>query len=187
MTRSPHVLGIDEGPFVKGQTAPVTVVAALCQGASLLESVARTDFPVDGAEVTAFLVEWIGGLRVRAALQGIVLGGITFAGLGIIDVRVLSDSLRAPVLITTRRPPDNLRLGQALEAAGLYDRFAIAERSPEALRTDEGIYLAHAGCDRDAALGLLRATRGKAKLPEPLRIAHLIATACVRGESHGRV
>ena len=187
MTRRPHVLGIDEGPFLKGQSERVPVVAALCEGASLLEAVARTDFPVDGAGATEFLVEWIGGLRVLASLQGIALGGITFAGLGIVDVRALSEALRTPVLVVTRRPPDNARLRQALEAAGLLERFAIAERSPEALGTDTGIYLAHAGCDREGALALLRATQGKAKLPEPLRIAHLIATAYVRGESHGRV
>ena len=187
MTRSPHVLGIDEGPFVKGQAERVPVVAALCEGASVLEAVARTDFPVDGEGATEFLIEWIGGLRVVSALQGIALGGITFAGLGIVDVRALSDALAAPVLVVTRRPPDNLRLRQALEAAGLLERFAVAERSPEAVQGDDGIWLAHAGCERERAQTLLHETRGKAKLPEPLRIAHLIATAYVRGESHGRV
>jgi len=187
MTRSPHVLGIDEGPFVKGQAERVPVVAALCEGASVLEAVARTDFPVDGEGATEFLIEWIGGLRVVSALQGIALGGITFAGLGIVDVRALSDALAAPVLVVTRRPPDNVRLRQALEAAGLLERFAVAERSPEAFQGDDGIWLAHAGCERERAQALLRETRGKAKLPEPLRIAHLIATAYVRGESHGRV
>jgi hypothetical protein len=186
MTPRPHVLGIDEGPFVKGQPERVPVVAALCEGSSLLEAVARTEFPVDGAGATEFLVEWISGLRLLATLQGVALGGITFAGLGIVDVRVLSEAVRAPVLVVTRRPPDNARLRQALEAAGLLERFAIAERSPEAFRTDDGVFLAHAGCDREGALALLRTTRGKAKLPEPLRLAHLIATAYVRGESYGR-
>ncbi len=186
MTRRPHVLGIDEGPFQKGQSARVPVVAALCEVASLLEAVARTDFPVDGPEATQFLVEWIGGLRATSALQGNALGGITFAGLGVVDVRVLSDALAAPVLVVTRRPPDNARLHQALDAAGLLERYAIAERSPRAFRTDDGVWLAFAGCERERAQELLRETRGKAKLPEPLRNAHLIATAYVRGESYGR-
>ena len=187
MIRRPHVLGIDEGPFSKGQAERVPVVAALCEGASVLEAVARSVFPVDGADATEFLVAWIGGLRSVSALQGIALGGITFAGLGIVDVRVLSEALGVPVLIVTRRPPDNARLRQALEAAGLLERFAVAVRSPEAFRTDDGVWLACAGCEREHAQALLRETRGKAKLPEPLRIAHLIATAYVRGESHGRV
>ena len=187
MIRRPHLLGIDEGPFEKGQCEPVPLVAALCEGPDLLEAVARSEFPVDGAGATQFLLEWLGGLRAFPSLQGVALGGITLAGLGLVDVNALSAGLRVPVLVVTRRPPDNVRLRSALEAAGLSERFAIAERSPAAFRTDDGLWLAHAGVDAAAALALLEASRGKAKLPEALRIAHLFATALVRGESQGRV
>ena len=183
----PHVLGIDEGPFTKGQSEPVPLVAALCEGPDLLEAVARNTFSVDGDGATEFLAAWLGGLRVMAGLQAVALGGITLAGLALVDVRALADALRAPVLVVTRRPPDNSRLRDALVAAGLEARFAIAERSPEAFDTGDGIWLAHAGVTRADALALLRASRGKSKLPEALRIAHLVATALVRGESHGRV
>jgi uncharacterized protein len=183
----PHVLGIDEGPFVKGQRAPVPLVAALCEGADLVEGVAQSAFRVDGDDATEFLVHWLHALRMRASVQAIALGGITLAGLGLVDVRALSDALSLPVLVVTRRPPDNARLREALEAAGLSARFAIAERSPPAVATDDGVWLAHAGVTREDALALLRASCGKAKLPEALRIAHLVATALVRGESHGRV
>lgn len=184
--KRPHVLGVDEGPFAKGQLEPVPLVAALCEGADLVEAVAQSSFPVDGDGATEFLARWLGSLRFRPSLQGIALGGITLAGLALVDVRALSDALETPVLVVTRRPPDNARLRQALDAAGLSSRFSIAARSPEALPTGDGIWLAHAGIDRDGALALLRASSGKAKLPEALRIAHLVATALVRGESHGR-
>jgi endonuclease V-like protein UPF0215 family len=55
------------------------------------------------------------------------------------------------------------------------------------VRTDDGLWLAHAGTDADHARALFEASRAKSKLPEALRIAHLIATALVRGESQGRV
>jgi endonuclease V-like protein UPF0215 family len=90
MTRSPHLLGIDEGPFVKGQAERVPVVAALCEGASVLEAVARTDFPVDGAGATEFLVEWIGSLRAVSALQGNHARGSRSPGSASSSVRVLS-------------------------------------------------------------------------------------------------
>jgi len=182
----PHVLGIDEGPFVKGQREPVPLIAALCEGADLLEGVARNAFPVDGDGATEFLAGWLRGLRMRASLQAVALGGITLAGLALVDVRALAEALALPVLVVTRRPPDNARLREALDAAGLSERFAIAERSPAAFDTGDGVWLAHAGVTREDALALLRASRGKAKLPEALRIAHLVATALVRGESHGR-
>ena len=183
----PHLLGIDDGPFVKGQAGAVPIAAALCEGADLLEAVAIGAFPVDGDGATEFLGDWLERLRLRATLQGVALGGITLAGLGLVDVRALAGRLAVPVLVVTRKAPDNARLRAALEAAGCGERFAIAERSPAAERTADGIWLAHAGAERAEALALLHASRGKAKLPEALRIAHLFATAIVRGESHGRV
>jgi hypothetical protein len=47
--------------------------------------------------------------------------------------------------------------------------------------------VAHAGIERDAAEELVRASLRKSRLPEPLRVAHLIARALVTGESRGRV
>lgn len=185
--RRPHLLGVDDGPFVKGQAGAVPIAAALCEGADLLEAVAVAAFPVDGDGATEFLADWLSGLRLCATLQGVALGGITLAGLGVIDVHALSDALAVPVLVVTRKAPDNARLRAALDAAGCGERFAIAARSPEAERTRDGIWLAHAGAERAQALALLEASRAKAKLPEALRIAHLLATAIVRGESHGRV
>jgi len=183
----PHLLGVDEGPFAKGQREPVPLVAALCEGPDLLEAVATSSFPVDGDGATEFLARWLGGLRATAAAQAVALGGITLAGLALVDVAALAESLATPVLVVTRRPPDNARLREALLAAGLGERFPIAERSPPAFATGDGLWLAHAGLSQAEALELLRAARGKAKLPEALRVAHLFATALVRGESHGRV
>ncbi len=48
------------------------------------------------------------------------------------------------------------------------------------------IYEASAGDDTAAATSLVRATLGKSDLPEPLRLAHLIARAIVTGESRGQ-
>jgi len=50
-----------------------------------------------------------------------------------------------------------------------------------------GLYLAAAGVAPAEAAELVRRTVGKSRLPEPLRIAHLVAAALVSGESRGRV
>ena len=113
----PHVLGIDDGPFEKRQRAPVPIVGVMMEGADLVEAVAVTEFPVDGAGATAFLVDWIRGLRLHPTLQGIVLGGITIAGLGVVDIERLSASIEVPTLVVTRRDPANHRLHEAFEAA----------------------------------------------------------------------
>ncbi len=188
MTRHrPHVLGVDDGSFDKGQHEPVPIVGVLMEGHNLMESVALTRFPVDGDGVTEFLAKWIAGLRLHPSLQGVVLGGITIVGLGVIDVPALAGALGVPVLVVTRRDPAQHRLDEALRAAGLTERIEIVARAAPAFQAEAGVWLAHEGIERDAAHALLRATRGKSKLPEALRVAHLIGRALVSGESRGRV
>src|SRR4029453_7854247 len=153
----PPVLGIDDGPFAKRQAQPVPIVGVTMEGADLVESVAVTEFPVDGSDATAFLARFVHGLRARDGLHGVVLGGITIAGLGIVEIEALADSLGRPVLAVNRRSTGRSELARAPPAAGL------------------------GGGPR------LRATLRKARLPEPLRVAHLLARALVMGQSRGRV
>ena len=183
----PHVLGIDDGPFEKHASDAVPIVGVMMEGADLVEAVARTDFPVDGDGVTAFLGDWVEGLRCRPALQGVLFGGITIAGLAVLDVEALAKRLGVPVVVVNRRDPANHRLAHALESAGLAERLAIVERTPAAFPLEGGrLYVAAAGCDRAAATALVTATRRKSDLPEPVRIAHLVARAILTGESRGR-
>ena len=183
----PHVLGIDDAPFDKGQRDPVPIVAVMMEGADLVEAIAIGAFPVDGAGATDFLADWIPSLRVFASVQAIVLGGITIAGLGLIDIASLSKRLNLPVLSVTRRDPAVSQLASALESAGLSERLPIAAGAPRAFRLGDGLFVARAGATREDAARLVEATLRKSRFPEPLRIAHLVARALVTGESRGRV
>jgi len=181
-----HLLGIDDGPFEKFDDADVPVVAVMMEGADLVEAVATQRFPVDGAAATEFLARWIGGLRCRPALQGVLLGGVTLAGLGVVDVPELATALELPVLNVNRKRPGNDALREALAKAGLSERFAAVVRAPEPVEAAPGLWVGAAGLDAQEACAWARAACGKSNLPEPLRLAHLIATALGNGESHGR-
>lgn len=158
----------------------------MMEGPDLVESVAITHFPVDGDGATEFLGAWIADLRLRPALQAIVLGGITIAGLGIVDIEALSARVRTPVLVVNRRDPTRNRLADAFVAAGLPARLEVLRRTPPAFQLARGLWLSHAGADAETASALVRATLRKAQLPEPLRLAHLVARALASGESRGR-
>jgi endonuclease V-like protein UPF0215 family len=183
----PHTLGVDDAPFDKRQLAPVPIVAVAMEGHEVVESVALGEFPVDGDGATEYLAGWIAGFRTRPMLQAVILGGITIAGLGIIDVTALAERLSLAVLVVTRHNPARSELADALKAAGLTQRLELLERIPRAYGVGEGLFLAHAGVPRVQAERLLLATLGKSHLPEPLRIAHLIGQAIVLRESRGRV
>jgi endonuclease V-like protein UPF0215 family len=183
----PHTIGVDDAPFDKRQPGPVPIVAVAMEGHDVIEAVALGEFPVDGEGAAEYLATWIGGLRARPMLQAVILGGITIAGLGVVDVTALSERLTLPVLVVTRHNPAASDLADALGAAGLSRRLEILERIPRAYGIATGLYLAHAGAPRVEAERLALATLGKARLPEPLRVAHIIGQAMVLRESRGRV
>jgi len=183
----PHLLGIDDGPFEKfrdGESTPI--VGVMMEGADLVESVAITRFPIDGPDVSGFLADWIEGLRFRPGLQGIVFGGITIAGLAVLDPVALSGRLELPVVVVNRREPSNERLREALRSAGLGERVALLERAPAPFPVGERLHAAAAGASPEQAARLVLGSARKSDLPEPLRLAHLIARALVTGESRGR-
>lgn len=183
----PHVLGIDEGPVDKHRASGRTpLVGVTMEGADLVEAVAITEFPVDGDEVTAFLGDWIESLRIRPVLQAVLFGGITVAGLGVLDPIALAARLGLPVVVVNRRAPENTRLEQAMRAAGLAERIAVLRRAPPANVLEGGLHASAAGIDPAGAAALIERTRRKSRLPEPLRLAHLVARAVATGESRGR-
>jgi uncharacterized protein len=177
---------VDDAPFDKRQTAPVPLIGVTMEGPDRIESVAMGQFPVDGEDVTGYLAGWIGGLRSRPALQGVILGGITVAGLAVVDVGDLAERLGLAVLVVTRRNPVGSDLANALRSAGLDHRLPLLERVPRAFGVGEGLYLAHAGTSRAEAERLVLSCLAKSRLPEPLRVAHLIGQAIVLRESRGR-
>ena len=183
--RRPHLLGIDDGPFRIHVDRETPIVGVMMEGAVRVENVVITRFPVDGPDVTAFLANWIRSMTFHPALQGIVLGGITIAGLGVVDVTLLAERTGIPVLAVSRHDPRAHRLGDALRTARLEDRLSIVERTPPASRLG-GVWMAAAGAGVEEARALVEAGRGKAEVPEALRVAHLIARALVTGASRGR-
>lgn len=182
----PHVLGIDDGPFVKGESHDVPLAGVMTAGADLVECVAITRFAIDGDAVTDFLGDWIRDCRFGPSLRAVVFGGVTIAGLGVIDIERLSARLRRPVIVVNRRDPRHHRMQRAFAAAGLLDRLDLVEATPAAVRVSSGLFASFAGIDARSGAALLKSVTAKSQLPEPLRLAHLIATAVVRGQSQGR-
>ncbi|MEN8161098.1 MAG: DUF99 family protein [Myxococcota bacterium] len=182
----PRLLGIDDGPFTKGVDATTALVAVFMEGPDRVEGVAIRPFPIDGEDATAFLARWIGELRFRPACHGVVLGGITLAGLAVVDLAELAERTGLPVIAVSRRDPSAHRVADALAAAGLTTRLPVLERAPKPFAVDGSLYASVAGTSEDRARALVLATRGKSAFPEPLRVAHLIAAAVARGSSRGR-
>ena len=111
--------------------------------------------------------------------------GITIAGLSVVDLPALHARTRLPVISVDRKLPRPGRLEKTLGKLGWGHRIpAVHAAAP--FHEFEGIFFTCAGIPPEGARILLAENHGRSRLPEGIRLAHLIAQALVLGESRGR-
>jgi endonuclease V-like protein UPF0215 family len=145
---------------------------------------------VDGDDATGAVANLVARSRYKDAVQVLMLDGVAFGGFNVVDLDALHDALGLPVLTVTRDPPD----ASAIEAAlrkhfpDAERRLALLQRHPlERVGTEHNpVWVKRVGLGADDARDLVRRTTVRGALPEPLRLAHLIAAAYKLGESRGR-
>lgn len=182
-------LGIDDAPFHFSDES-VPVVGVVVQAPTYIEGVLTTLVEVDGHDATDRIAAMVAGSRHRAGLAMILLDGAAVGGFNVIDVDALHDKVERPVVTITRRKPDLTAIETALRRRfdDWDDRLRVLRRHRvEAIRVRSGtLWVSYVGTKRAAVHEALVLTTVRGVLPEPLRIAHLIAAGIMRGESRGR-
>ena len=187
----PHVrvLGIDDSPF-HFEDDRALVVGVVMRLPSYVEGVMRTWCDVDGSDANDALVDMILRSRFKEQLKLAMIDGIALGGFNVVDISYLTQKTGVPFATVTRDPPDIKSIENALRThfADWDDRLATIAMHPIRRVSTEykSIYVTQAGITPEEADDLIRASTVRGVLPEPIRIAHLIATAMERGESRGR-
>jgi uncharacterized protein len=183
--RLTNVIGFDDGPFPAGHRGDVGLVGVVC-ARTRLDGVLVGRIRRDGANATRRMVELVTESQFAGHVRAVLLQGIAVGGFNVVDVHGLSRALDVPVLVVARRAPDMPAVRQALaRVRGAGTKWALIERAGpmEPLR---GLHVQRVGLSREEAAALLEATTLHGHLPEPLRLAHLIAGALTTGRSRGR-
>ena len=184
--RLTNVVGFDDGPFARDRPgARVRVVGAVC-ARGRLDGVISGHVRKDGRDATTRLAALVLDSPFDRHIRAVLLDGITLCGFNVVDIHALSEAIARPVLAITRRLPRFELIRAALsKMSGGDRRWAAIERAgpPEPVA---GLYVQRAGLTLDETRNLLAATTLHGKLPEPIRLAHLIAGGIVTGTSHGR-
>jgi endonuclease V-like protein UPF0215 family len=187
----PHlrVLGIDDSAFSFDEDE-VVVVGVVVRLPNYLEGVLTTTSDVDGSDATDRLKEMIARSRYAENLAAILIDGIAVGGFNVIDIESLHADLGTPVATVTRDEPDLESMKTALKAKfpDWERRFGLITNAElhEVATQHKPLYVQVVGEDIEYIKEIITKSTVLGSLPEPIRMAHLIATAIKSGESHGR-
>jgi len=184
-----RVIGWDDGAFDFHQNEPVPLVGAITRGGKWLEGVLKTEIEVDGLDVTEKLITSVKRSRHRKQLRLIMLDGITFAGLNVADLEDIYQETKIPTMAVSRKEVNWSNFKKALgKLSAGEERSRKVKKAGRQKRVEVRggeIFFQHRGLEEAEGREMIRTTATHSRLPEPLRIAHLIATAISLGESRG--
>jgi endonuclease V-like protein UPF0215 family len=181
-----NVIGFDDFPFPRPHRGDVRVVGVVYSGARL-DGVLSGRVRRDGANAAQRIAELVAGSKFALQLQLVMLQGIALGGFNVVDIHRLHAELGIPVMVVARRAP---RMGLIREALlgrvpGGRRKWALVERAGP-MEPAGGVFVQRAGLSLEAAGDIIRRFSVYGHLPEPLRVAHLIAGGVGTGQSRGR-
>jgi endonuclease V-like protein UPF0215 family len=185
MKKEMRILGIDDSPFNKLDKGKVLVVATFFRGGSLLEGILSTKVKVDGNNSTDKLVRMINNSKFKPQIQVILLNGIALGGFNVIDINKLNKKTKIPVIVVIRNYPDFEKIKSALVKIKKESKYNLIEKAGEVHKIGK-IFIQSVGISLEDAKEILNISCTRSFIPEPIRIAHIIASGIVKGESHGK-
>ena len=183
--RTPRVIGFDDGPFERAPGSPVPISGIVCAG-TRFEGMVWGQATRDGADATRVLTALLRESKFHAQVHAVLVDGLAVGGFNLIDLPRMAAELERPVVAVMRRPPDLAAVRAVL------GRFADADRRLGLLEAAGPIHrrgdftFQCQGAQPDAVGLLLGRLTDRGKVPEPLRLAHLIGSAVVLGQSGRR-
>jgi hypothetical protein len=189
MKRQVRILGIDDAPFTFSENV-TPVIGVVMRGGEYLECVLRSSVAIDGSEATAICREMIQNTKHRKQLKVVMLDGVCLGGFNVVDIVELFETTTIPVMTITRDKPDFPKIKQALQKNfhDWNDRWKILRRGTmHPIQTRHNpIYIKYAGLSLEEAKEIINISTIRGVIPEPIRVAHLIASGITRGESYGK-
>ena len=177
-----RVLGIDDGVFTPHSDEVVDVVGVVFRGGQWLDGFMHTTARVDGMDATEKLTHMITESPHYRQLRVIMINGVTLAGFNVVDIVELHEKTKLPVIAVTRDKPDLNDIREALQHLPEADnRWKVIQKAGKVVkaRTREGeepIYVHAVGLSNETVKRILKNTSTRSNIPEPLRVAHIIAS-----------
>jgi len=185
-----RIVGIDDGYFDKYKDKECLLVGVVMRGYKQIDGVLSTKIEVDGWDTTEKIINMIKRTTHYYQLRIIMLNGITFGGFNIVDIEKIYYELKLPVIVVIRKNPDLEDFKKAMLHLNDWEkRWELIKKieTPKPCVTKYGItYFQKIGLSDEEACEIIRKTAINSRIPEPVRVAHLIAMGVTRGYSRGK-
>ncbi|MGC9129837.1 MAG: DUF99 family protein [Candidatus Micrarchaeia archaeon] len=178
-----RILSIDDSPFSKDDDE-VLVVGVVSRG-EIVEGVISFYVSVDGDDATEKIIKKLSSSRFLRQVKLIAMNGITLGGLNIVDAEKLGSKFNLPILAITRRKPNKKAMMNAIRKSGknVNEKLMLLEKINKRMGASRinNLYVQYLGIKKRELEKFVE------KAYPMLRLAHIIASGVVKGESKGRV
>jgi len=183
-----RILGVDDGPFSPHGGEKVLIVGTIFRAGIWLDGVLSTQITNDGDDATDNLVGMVNRSRHREQIGVIMLDGITFGGFNVVDIQQIFLRTEIPVIVIMRKLPDLMKIKSALQNFPNWEKkWQHVQKAGEIhkIHNEEPIYIQTSGISWDDAEEIVRLATTRSAIPEPIRVAHIIASGVITGDSRG--
>lgn len=185
LKREIRVLGIDDAPFDKFKDKDVLLVGTFFRGGSFIDGIVSTKVKVDGSDATHKIAELVKKTKFYPQLRAIMLDGIAVGGFNVVDIVKIYQKTKVPVIVVIRKYPDFKKIEHALIKLKKASKIKLLRRAGQ-IHKAGNIYMQFAGTTQEQAREMLKITCTRSFIPEPVRVAHIIASGITFGESRGK-
>lgn len=184
-----RILAWDDGPFEFKSKGKDILVGVIFRGGNFMDGLLRTNIDIDGEDAEEKIIAMAKKTKHKD-LRVMMLDGITFAGFNTVNIKNIYEETNFPVIVINRKKPDFEKFTETLK------RMPNSEKRIKCVKDAGPIYWVKMdedricfqchGLDVKDAEEIIKTSSTHSLIPEPLRIAHLIATGIILGESVGR-
>ena len=176
-----RVVGVEDGGFSrKLQGCGVQKALFVCV---LLRGKWINDFQVDTITVDGLdATDKLNSMLSRWSFDAVMLAGVSFAGFNLVDPTIVFEEFNEPVIVISRTKPNNVAVKNALRQhfEDWQVRWSVFEKLGSvyevvSMPAEPPVYVEVIGAELDWASRLIRATSVCCRIPEPIRVARLVA------------
>lgn len=180
--RQIRAIGFDDAPFVRHQVAKVNISGIVCAN-TRFEGMVWGAVQADGEDATEIICQLLIGKKFLPQLHLVLLDGIGFGGLNLVDLPLLAQRLQLPCVAVMRKLPKLDKMKQAMSRLPNYQRRLLTLQKAGEIHAYPPFFFQVCGERPKIIAQALAQLTDQGKVPEALRLAHLVGAAVINGES----